>query len=179
MSDLFTADLHTLGLMAAELETYLLSEHVTWPLGGRAPQLTLGQMWLIHTRLTCAPEAIRARAVNVHQALAVILARWPANAERKAAAEAHMRLNLWRAYLDDEERASRTHYATDVTHRAVLTLLGQHYPALRATPTFTALPALDARWQARFVPGAFVWPAEVQAAFPAETFWFLYGLPRR
>lgn len=174
MAHSFETDLTTLALMADNLHPYLLSDQPAWPLGGRAPQLTLGQLWLTRQRLTAAPEAVRQRAAPLEHALDTELNRWPAHAERQAAHEAHMRLNLWRAYLNDDERTSLTHYRTDVTHRVLLALLGQRYPAVLATPD---LAALEAGWRARFAPGPFVWDAALQAAFPAETFWFLYGLP--
>jgi hypothetical protein len=40
------------------------------------------------------------------------------------------------------------------------------------------LATLDALLRARFVPGAFALDAGLQAAFPPDPYWYLYGAPK-
>jgi hypothetical protein len=37
------------------------------------------------------------------------------------------------------------------------------------------LSGLDKVLSAVFLPGAFVWPAELAPVFPAQSYWYLYG----
>lgn len=170
----FERDFAALQQMAAELKDYLLSDVAFWPLGGSShfPRLSLGRYLLTRARLA-ADAGHAAEVANLERQGDQVLAQWPAAAERKAEQEFHTRLHLWETYL--AERQGR--YATEVAQRAMLALLLRRFPALAGTAAGQRLAALDTALKARLRPGAFVWEAGLEAAFPAEEFWFLYGAP--
>lgn len=170
----FERDFAALQQMTAELKDYLLSDVAFWPLGGSSnfPRLSLGRYLLTRARL--AADAGRAAEVAGLELQAdKVLAQWPAVAERKAEQEIHTRLHLWETYL--AERQGR--YVTEVAQRAMLALLLRRFPALSETAAGQRLAALDTALKARLRSGAFVWEAGLEAAFPEEAFWFLYGAP--
>lgn len=160
-------DLAALRQMTAELSEYLLSEVVLWPLGGSAdyPKLSLGSYWLTRRRLSVSAEPALPALIAEGEA---VLARWAATAERKAAAELPMRVNLWTAYLGER----RGRYATEVTQRVIISVLWERYPALAETPAARQVVEVEAALRAQ-PAGAFVWEAALAPAFPEPEFWML------
>lgn len=164
-------DQAALAAMTEQLEDYLLSDVEFWQLGGSSdfPRLSLGAYLLTRQRLTAAPDQ-RAVINGLCQRGDATLAQWQSAAERKAAKELRTRVNLWQRYLDDLQGR----YATEVAQRVMAALLLRQFPRLAATAEAVHLAALDARLQARTTAAGFVWASELQPAFPADDFWFLY-----
>jgi hypothetical protein len=171
--------------MLRDLEEYLKSEVLYWhvaepnPLGSHMPQLTIGALLEALTRAATAQndltpgqrqelEAARAqhdRIRAVHPALYV----------SKAIHELHSRLGAWKANLDDEGRKSKSFYAQDVRVRAKIFLLENALGADVSAELQQQREQIDRQLFEVFVPGDFVWDARLQAAFPKNTCWWLYG----
>jgi hypothetical protein len=156
-----------------ELESYLLSREVYWPLGSSSlPQLTLGNLLLSRLRLKVRgllSTAEEARLEEQHH-------RWRAAWEKKAQQEFRSRLRLWQNYLEDYSEtpsAFASDYPQEVRHRAILELLQAEMAA--PLPQAALLQQLDDHLRAVFIPGPFLWEADLQPAFPQETWWYLYG----
>jgi hypothetical protein len=185
------SDIAFVAASGPELEAYLLSREVYWPLtqprGQVAlPRLTLGGLLLALRRLSAVERdltpdegAILARARSRIEAERQ---RWASGAAAKVAAEAHARLNLWRAYLQDlaDSPARQAElYAGEVRQRAMLQVLmtaaeGTGFPeAARGE-----IEALDALLRRSFGAGSFVWAQRLAPAFPPREYWFLYGWPQ-
>ncbi|KAF0106276.1 MAG: hypothetical protein FD146_2703 [Anaerolineaceae bacterium] len=168
------------------LEAYLLSGELFWPLtlrqaqgsaGDLPPQigdrsrLTVGGMLL-------AGKRIEARAAGDWPRLSVRLeavrTKWRSAWERKAGREVHARLDLWKNYLEDARQNSDPGvYSQQVQWRVMLQLLGGE---LSAPPReLEAVRSLDAILRTAWLPGAFVWEADLSAVFPEPDYWFLYG----
>jgi hypothetical protein len=174
----------TLRLMAAELPDYLLSDVLFWQMQASSdyPKLSLGLMWLIRAELEArAPQLPSAQFAAVDKAnreIDVVLAKWPVAAEKKALQELRSRINLWKAFWDDyveDPYAHAHHYSDEVTQRVIAALLLHHFPRLADSTEAKRLAPLDAQLRALLKSGAFIWPAELEAAFPKDDFWFLYG----
>lgn len=167
----FATDLAALAAMTEQLEDYLLSDVDFWQLGGSSdfPRLSLGAYLLTRQRLTATPNE-RPEIAALCQRGDATLAQWQAAAERKAAKELRTRVNLWQRYLDELQGR----YATEVAQRVMAALLLRQFSRLTAAPEALHLAALDARLQGRTTAGSFVWVPELQPAFPADDFWFLY-----
>ncbi|MGQ0601110.1 MAG: hypothetical protein ACT4QE_05365 [Anaerolineales bacterium] len=163
-------DLITLKQMTDELEEYLLSEVEFWPLSGSSdfPKLSLGTYLLARQRLTTAP--VTAELTALREKGAAILEQWRSNAEKKAEKELHTRVRLWQNFVDE----GRGRYATEVAQRTMAGLLLGAFPRLSQTPDGQRLAALDARVRGKYPADPFVWDADLQSAFPASEFWFLY-----
>jgi hypothetical protein len=142
-----------------ELENYLLSNELYYPLGSSLPQLTLGGMLLSLTRMGLRAESLRARVESTR-------GRWRSAWEIKSAREIQARGRLWMDYLaeyrDDPKSGARL-YPQNVRYRAMITLLGQEQHES------------DAFLKSVFTEGNFVWEENSAQNFPRETFWYLFG----
>jgi len=154
-----------------QLQDYLLSNELYWPLNNSLPRLTPGSVLLALARLdvTLPDEARKFRSQ-----LDSVRSRWRVAWEKKAAREMAQRLRLWSQYLSDYQYASESagSYPTEVRGRAILQLL---LPETPDVPEKSTLAELDAMLKMRLVSGKFVWDAALQAAFPKNDYWFLYG----
>ncbi len=149
-----------------ELERYLLSNELYWPIGAQTTdltQLTLGGLLLVRARL-------RGRMViglqSLDARLDAIRSKWRSAWDGKVRREVRARSELWKQFLvearADPKSATRL-YSQNVRQRAIIALLGEHSDAL------------DGYLRKALQPGAFVWEAALQPGFPPNDFWFLYG----
>ena len=142
-----------------ELENYLLSNELYYPLGTRLPQLTLGGILLSFARYRLRAESFRVKVESLRS-------KWMSAWENKSAREIKARSRSWMDYLaeyrDDPKSGARL-YAQNVRYRAMLTLLGQ------------TEHESDVLLKSIFIEGAFVWEQDSAQNFPRETFWYLYG----
>ena len=147
-----------------ELEAYLLSNELYYPIPAHAAdltQLTLGGLLLTRARLGPTPglAAQDARLESARQ-------NWRSAWEAKARREVHARSELWKDYLAEvrsDRRGAARQYSQNVRHRVIIALLGE------------SSDLMDNSLRNMLIPGAFVWDAQLQGFFPQDKFWFLYG----
>jgi hypothetical protein len=154
-----------------QLQDYLLSKELYWPLGNSLPRLTPGSLLLTLARLgVTRPDQAQAFQTVLDSARV----RWRAAWEKKAAREMANRLRLWSQYLSDHQYAPESAglYSTEVRGRAILQLLLAEVPDV---PEKMALAELDIVLQAGLTPGEFIWETGWRPAFPMTDYWFLYG----
>jgi hypothetical protein len=178
--------------MMAEMEPYLLSAEVFWPLesrpprGGLAfPRLTLGGLLLTLDQL----EAVQGEMSSAHisdlrrldMRMDQLRFKFAVALENKATREAGSRFNLWRAFVGDlEETPTRAgNYAHEVRHRVILarleTFAADHVDFQKVV---AAARSVDRRLQRLFKQDAFIWDDRLQQAYPQQPYWYLYGRPR-
>lgn len=155
-----------------QLQEYLLSNELYWPLSGSLPRLTPGALLLALVRLNVeAPAEARALEAQVIS----LRSRWQTAWKSKAARELANRTRLWSQYLADFQSSpeqSQESYRNEVRGRAILQLLLAELPG---APESSTLAELDSVLRSRLVSGKFIWESELQPAFPSASFWFLYG----
>jgi len=154
-------DLQYLDAGLRELQDYLLSKVLYWPLSASRslPALTLGGLLLARQRL--GPRA-DAQAAQIE----LFRSKWRTAWETKASREVRARSELWRNYLEDYRVSPQAHageYVQQVRSRAMLVLLGEE-----SDPS-------DEFVNSRFISGDFIWEGECAQNFPQDAFWFLYG----
>ena len=157
-----------------EMEAYLLSDELYWPITTRGyslPRLTIGGILLAKTRLEARGERIESLVAQ----LEAVHSKWRVAWETKAGRGVQARMRLWSNYLSDyrhnpEEYADA--YPHEVRYRVMLHLLLAELPA---APEREELAQLDGLLRANFMTGDFVWDAELSAGFPREVYWYLYG----
>lgn len=186
-------DLASATAMAGELEPYLLSKELYWPLTAASPvpflslpRLTLGGLFLALARLRAAEKALTAdQLASLHKAqliLEQVRSQWAAAMDRKMVQELKSRLDLWQAFLGDcrDSRARCAEsYPNEVHIRAMIGLLmNEISPYADAGSARTRLAEQDASLRRMFASGPFVWAPELQPSFPAGPYWFMYGAPR-
>jgi hypothetical protein len=186
-------DLELAAAMADELEDFLISNEIFWPLERRAaagdppfPQLSLGGLLLTLDELDAwegdlAPaEAGELGSLRVR--VEEVRAKRGAAIQRKAGRELRSRANLWRAYVGDlEEEGARPVelYPHEVRQRVMAGRLVETAADLaEAAPPRRLLGELDSKLRRRFEAGPFVWDRRLAKRYPPGDYWFLYGTPR-
>jgi uncharacterized protein YukE len=157
-----------------ELQDYLLSDELFWPITARGydlPRLTIGGILLAKTRLKARGERIEALFAQ----LDAVRSKWRVAWETKAGREFRSRFGLWSNYLADYRRNPDGHadaYPHEVRYRVMLQLLLDELPA---PPEQEALIQLDSVLRTSFSPGDFIWETDLRSGFPREEYWFLFG----
>lgn len=158
-----------------DLEQYLLSDELYWPVTARGydlPRLTIGGLLLAKARLEARGERIEALLAR----LDAVRSKWRAAWGTKAGREFRSRFRLWNNYLTDYRQNPEGHadaYPHEVGNRVMLQLLLSELPS--APPEREALSRLDSILRASFLPANFIWETGLQPGFPREAYWFLYG----
>jgi hypothetical protein len=153
-----------------ELEPYLLSKELYWHVSAQTTdftQLTLGALLLVRERLKGWGAS---DAKELAMQLDAVRSKWRSAWEEKARREVRARSELWKDFIAARDASARQ-YPYQVRLRAMLTLL---LDDLRENPS-EMLMSLDAQLKRKFHAEAFVWDVKLQAYFPQDQFWFLYG----
>lgn len=181
-------DLAALEAMAAEMDDYLQSDVLFWPMSqADLPRLTLGGYLMRQHRLLGLRDLLSMQeqdrlhtAINqYHKALEEKVVR----CEKRAHEELDARLRQWHSYLSEvKEGASIAYYESAVEPRAMIEALVaqlrvQPYQLQAELPQKLAL--LDRQLRQVWEPGQFIWPYEWKPAYPPEKYWWLYGHPRK
>lgn len=143
-----------------ELENYLLSKELYYPIGRNLPQLTLGGVLLSLARLG------KGDAVIFNEQVGRVRAKWRSAWEAKTSREVRARGELWKNYLAEypgDPKSCAQIYPQQVRYRAMLALLGQ------------SSDVMDVYVKSIFQPGEFVWEPNVLENFNQDSFWFLFG----
>lgn len=173
----------------SDLESYLLSGELYWPVGVSAPagqppypRLSLGNLLLSRARLNARRFhlAHTAEFERLDNRMQGIRSRWLSAWRQKAQREFSLRLNLWRDFLEDYRQSPAGNvdrYAYEINRRVILELLAPETASV-APAERELLSGLDSLLRAVFIPGPFVWDRELEGGFPADPYWYLYGLPK-
>ncbi len=174
--------------MLDELEPYLLSPELFWPLStpnSVMPQdrLTLGNLILSFDQLDAVRQTLaagskaRLRALELEWESATV--KWKSAISQKASAEISSRLNLWNAYLTDlnDGHGDKFDFQREVRNRVIIERLIPHI--LEPDAWQVDLQASDGLLRSLVTPGEFVWPEELQSEYPRAQYWFLYRTPRK
>ncbi|MGB7874903.1 MAG: hypothetical protein WBL25_11010 [Anaerolineales bacterium] len=158
-----------------ELEDYLLSDELYWPISARGydlPRLTIGGILLTQTRLEARNERIESLVAQLDS----VRSKWRVAWETKAGRGVQARMRLWGNYLSDYRQNPDGHadaYPHEVSYRVMLHLLLAELPTLPSEQK--ELPRLDSLLRINLIPSDFIWEADLQAGFPREVYWYLYG----
>jgi hypothetical protein len=182
-------DLEIMAAMAGEMDEYLKSDVLFWPMArGSMPRLTLGGYLMREQRLGALQDQLsteekrrfQAARDTFDEALREKVVRF----EQRAHQELHARLRQWGEYLRELKSDAATnsgYYPSAVETRAMIAALVDR---LR-TPPYKAeeraleqLALLDQNLRRRWQPDDFVWPHGWEKAYPAAEYWWLYGYPR-
>jgi hypothetical protein len=142
-----------------ELESYLLSKELYYPIGLNLPPLTLGGILLSLARMGT-------QAANFETRVGAICSKWQSAWDAKSSREVRARSELWVNYLAEyrsDPKSGARLYSQNVRYRAMLSLLGQ------------TKDDSDALLKSIFKEGQFVWEEECAPNFSRTTFWYLYG----
>ena len=179
-------DLGYLRAGVADLEDYLLSQDLYWPLDAKPPQgdppylrLTLGGLLLAQARLRgwLLTTSQSAECDQLDRIISDIAYRWRIAWGEKATHEARACLHLWRAFLEEyraEPEANYDRYAYEVRRRAILSLLLPQTDGI-SQEEFDLLNTLDLLLRKGLLGDEIDWEAQLVGGFSRDTHWFLYG----
>jgi hypothetical protein len=182
-------DLEILAAMAAEMDSYLKSEVLFWPMANSTmPRLTLGGYLMRQRRLMALEDLLtdeeKARLETAVRQFNEALVEKIVRLEQRAHEELEARLRQWGEYLKDLSRDSGSggaYYGTAVEPRAMITALVNklRLPPYKLEPRISQQLAMyDDNLRRRWDSGDFIWPEEWQPAYPKTTYWWLYGKPK-
>jgi hypothetical protein len=172
--------------MAGEMEAYLRSDVLFWPLmKGGLPQLTLGgylmrQHRLLALRDLLPPEAQEVVDTAVSQFNQTLVEKI-VMLEQKAHQELAARIRQWSQYLKDlqwEKRVAAANYASAVETRVMMTAVTDQLqlPPYQLKPRITEqIKLLDDNLRRRWQTGPFIWSEDWRPAYPQNEYWWLYG----
>lgn len=185
-------NLNLVQCMLQELEAYLLSKELFWPLSCSParndppfPRLTLGTLSLASVELDAQEDSLlpaqRPQLRAMQRTHEETLRQWRVAAEAKAAREIKARIRLWDAFLEDfwREGLRAGDYSYEVRNRVILehlVLLTEQDDQVR--DDLQQIAALDRKLSERFQPGDFLWEDPLRRTYPQAQFPFLYGKPR-
>ena len=182
-------DLQILEAMAAEMDEYLRSQTLFWPMiKSNLPRLTIGGYLMRQHRLESLQdllddteqERLNGAKDNFNTALVEKIVRF----EGRAHDEMRARLRQWGEYLKelhDKSLGMGDYYKSHVQTRAMIAALVQK---LRERPyelderVQEQLEIYDKVLRNYWTPGEFTWPVEWKPAYPESDYWWLYGQPR-
>lgn len=168
-------DLRFLIAGADALAFYLESDVLFWPLQSESQPLTIGNLLLAQKRVAAFlggsdPQVLKADE-QISQARQKRGAAW----KRKASSELHARLTQYKSALMDaaEEENTGVNYPVLARLRVILEIL--HDEVDSDLHSDSQLTSLDGQLRRLIVDSDFVWQADLQDAFPAAKYWFLYA----
>lgn len=182
-------DLAILQEMAGQMEDYLKSETLFWPMQySDMPKLTLGGFWLRQHRLTALHTLLTAdqlaQLATVIKQFETAVSDWVVRTEQRAHTELAARIRQWSEYLRDVHAGKATDIAGYPAHVETRAIIAALIEQLQQRPyqldESVSAPILqqDKGLRARWAPGDFVWPPAWQVAYPKPEFWWLYGRPK-
>lgn len=183
-------NLSLLSIMLQEMEAYLLSEEVFWPLArrgqkGHLPRLTLSAVLLTLDELEAqAPEMTTPQSSQYQkskQQFEIIQQKWAAAIERKARSEFQIRLNLWKAYLQDLEQKPQMieDYSREIRNSVILGRL-QRCVRDKTDLAEKRETIRHGEWilQELTRSGEFLWDKRLMPIYPADEYPLLYRQPQ-
>jgi hypothetical protein len=168
------------------LVDYLLSDEVFWPLSVHPPEgepdypsLTLGGLLLSRAKLA-AYQKFPTQMDQVDQLnteLNLIRSKWRVAWEKKAERSFEVRLRMWRDFIKEYKNNPQDNtkrYSHEVRLRAMLNLLQSEGGGTNNVAA-DLLSGLDGYLKSVLVLDGFLWEPGIQAGFPADVHWYLYG----
>lgn len=179
-------DLRYLRAGLADLEAYLLSDELYWPIGVKPPhgdppypRLTPGGILL--SRQSLVNRGLNADQTQEYAELTTKLDEmrldWQTAWQAKARRSFSSRLVQWSNFMEDYRKQPENNtdrYAYEVRGRVMLQLLEPESPAVTGAE-LELVKGLDRVLEACLKPGAFVWDPGLSPSFPQSQFWYLYG----
>jgi hypothetical protein len=182
-------DLDILEAMASEMDEYLRSQTLFWPMmKGNLPRLTIGGYLTRQHRLLALRDLLDASEQDrLDTAIGQFedsLVEKVVRLEERANEELRARLRQWGEYLKelhDRSLGMGDFYSSHVQTRAMLSSLVmklQEQPYVLDQQVLEQLDVYDNVLRNFWKPGAFIWPDGWQPAYPTPEYWWLYGRPR-
>lgn len=182
-------DLEILEAMATEMDEYLRSQTLFWPMmKGNLPRLTIGGYLMRQHRLVALRDLLddsdQGRMNTAIENFNTALVEKIVSFEIRAHDELRARLRQWGEYLKelhDKSLGMGDYYPSHVQTRVMIAALVQKLkerPYKLDERIQEQLDVYDNVLRNYWMPGDFTWPLDWIAAYPEADYWWLYGQPR-
>lgn len=189
-------DLRYLKAGVEELEQYLLSSQLYWPVhvitltgGTPYPRLTPGELLLAREKLRAyslsaeykneVASPVRAEIDRLERDFETIRLKWRINWGKKSARDFSARLFLWRNFLGEYRKVpddQAPFFAYEVRSRVIMQLLEPEAVDIPVAE-LDMRKGLDTLLRAILLSGEFIWEAALEPGFSKAEYWYLYGQP--
>lgn len=185
-------DLQELLEMSGKLGEYLLGDALYMPVGGgffrgsTTPQLTIGSFLLRRRRLSqLRGEMNPAQLAKLDSVLArhdALQREWRLHYEKKLNREVPSRLKVMVAFFrecGESPRDCASAYPVEAMRRTIVQeiLLAMDVFNYDASNLAAGAQRTDLALRRLLHSGAFVWSSQLEAIYPRNVFWWLYGRP--
>lgn len=186
------SDLNEAKKMADGLEDYIQTEPIYGTVGGgffsggSMPSLTTGALLMRVRRLRAREEELtpeqRGQLGKIEDEIARVRAKWRLHFDQKVEREARSRLKSISQYFEDlrdDPRAAANAWLPEALRRTIIFELDramQDYGIDRGDLP-QRISSTDAALRRYTEKSSFVWSAELEPVYPADTFWWLYARP--
>lgn len=172
-----TEEIDFLVAASAELDDYLSSNVMFWPLKTTRKKLTPGNLLLAHKRIRAIKDLANfnpafEKAENlIEKVISTRRSAW----QKKASEELEVRLRLWKSTLEEylEDGVIDGTYPAQITNRVLIDLLGEESNLIQMALE-RELSRVDESLKRIINDGLFIWEPEFAEAFPKLRFWYLY-----
>jgi len=172
-----TEEIDFLVAASAELDDYLSSNVMFWPLRKTRKQLTPGNLLLMRKRIRAKEDlemsnfAIKKAESQIDKILTIRMSAWL----KKISEELEVRFRLWKSTLEEylEDGGIDGTYPAQITNRVLIDLLCEESNSLRLGLE-RELSRVDESLKSIINDGKFIWEPEFTDAFPKPKFWYLY-----
>lgn len=160
-----------------QIQLYLSSQNVFWPMGSMPFPLTIGNLLFSLRRLSVSGSSEQL-AAEVTSQLEETRKANRALFQQKEKVELKARLREWTANQEEWSEAGLTAsvLATEVRNRTIITLLINDLDQDSVTDSLQ-LDSTDQNFKSITELGNFIWDEELARVFPADEFWFLWRKP--
>jgi len=182
---IYQEDLTFLHASIPELQAYMLSKEVFWPVyygrhlnSTNISKLTLGNIYLSFERLRALnlPESVATELELLEHDFQQFQSQWKANLIKKGTDEITTRINLWNNYLKEVDKKSffnQSEYSHNVRWRVIVQLLIEQDVPISAIAQ-ELLSVCDGYLKKNFHISDFIWQEPYINKFGPEKFWYLY-----
>lgn len=177
-------DVQAVSAMASSLTPYLYEDEMYGFLSGDLPKLTLGGLLMRLYRLTRLEDDLDADQRTALQDARINFeaeqSKWAVHYEGKLQRELQARLNAVSQYLheySEDPQANASGYPSQAEKRLMIEHLqreAEEYDVL-TDELETQIKQVDHRLQRWLKEEGFIFDSRLEAAYPRQEFWWLYG----
>jgi hypothetical protein len=160
---------------ATDLQGYLESNILFWPLRAHSQPLTPANLLLAERKFTHADLSSHHSLQNALAQIDEVRRRMRGAWQKKQALEFSARRNQFSTIIADltAGEGAGVDYRVIARLRTLLQLLCED--AMDCHASQNSLEELDFSLRSCIVPGEFIWSKELEPVFPKSQFWFLYA----
>lgn len=179
-------DLKEAQAMAAALVPYVYEDELYGRVGMNMPSLTVGAILLRLRRLRAIQSRLTPTQLdilqNIESQVHSVSQEWSGHYQKKLVREAEARLRDVMTYVRESKESPRTAanaYLPEALRRTMIEEIMDGLSVSEREGLQSKARQVDGELRRYLDDSDFVWSSELQPAYPADTFWWLYKRPHQ